>query len=98
MAQASPQMRLETVEPPHLFDYPARGKVATSDIALLFRGYVGGLYHRNDMALVGGAVSGCPVLLNHRTTVDFWPAAHPQSPLLAALRAYRLGGNHGDGL
>jgi hypothetical protein len=72
MAQAS-QMRLETVEPPHLFDYPARGKVATSDIALLFRGYVGGLYHRNDMALVGGAVSGCPVLLNHRTTLTFGP-------------------------
>jgi len=49
MAQTSPQMRLETVEPPHLFDYPARGKVATSDIALLFRGFVGGLYHRTDI-------------------------------------------------
>jgi hypothetical protein len=49
MAQASPQMRLETVEPPHLSDYPARGKVATSDIALLFRGFVGGLYHRTDI-------------------------------------------------
>jgi hypothetical protein len=44
MAQTSPQMRLETVEPPHLFDYPARGKVATSDIALLFWGFVGAGY------------------------------------------------------
>ena len=30
-------------------DPDARGKVATSDIALLFRGFVGGLYHRTDI-------------------------------------------------
>ena len=76
-------MRLETVEPPHLFDYPARGKVATSDIALLFRGYVVASITATISALVGGAVSDCPVLLNHRTTLTF-------GPLLIGNRRWRL--------